>query len=68
MTKIFEAIDAINWEELEHAYGSAADVPEDLKRLLEQMKKLQKRLFPHFGAIFIIKVRFIKLLLMLFRF
>lgn len=33
MNKIFEAIDAINWEILEHAYGSAADVPQDLKHL-----------------------------------
>jgi hypothetical protein len=50
MTKIFEAIDAINWEELEHAYGSAADVPEDLKRLFGADKEAAKEVVSTFWS------------------
>lgn len=42
MTKIFEAIDTINWENLEHAYGEASDVPQDLKHLFGADEALAK--------------------------
>ncbi len=48
MNEIFKRIDAINWENLEHAYGSAADVPQDLKHLFGTDKEVAKSAIHNF--------------------
>ncbi len=53
MKKIFDRIDNINWKKLEHAYGNAEDVPEQLKWLLDgNEKEGGKALSAFFGNIY----------------
>lgn len=40
---MFEGLDDINWDELEHAYGSAADVPDQLRALASPIEEERKR-------------------------
>jgi len=50
---LLEEIENIDWANLEHAYGSAADVPNDIKNLASPDEKLRdKALYNLYGNIF----------------
>jgi hypothetical protein len=41
-TDVLQGLDAVPWAELEHAYGSAADVPDLLRKLLDPDPKVRR--------------------------
>ncbi len=53
MNQIFAEIDSIPWGDLSHAYGSAEDIPEQLKTLWSGEEELiEKTLYSFFGNIY----------------
>ena len=42
---MLKGLDDIPWAELEHAYGSAADVPDLLRKLLDPDPKVRNEVF-----------------------
>lgn len=53
MNTIFEVIDAIDWVNLEHAYGEASDVPQDLKLLFgADEKAAESAIYNFWGNIY----------------
>lgn len=50
---LLEKINEVNWESLKHAYGSAKDIPNDLRNLASQDEQIRgKALYNLYGNIF----------------
>ncbi|VEP11572.1 conserved hypothetical protein [Hyella patelloides LEGE 07179] len=50
---MLDSLDAVPWEDLEHAYGSASDVPDLLRRLLDPNSKERSRVLDElYGNVF----------------
>lgn len=50
---LLEKVNEVNWESLKHAYGSAKDIPDDLRNLASQDEKIRgKALYNLYGNIF----------------
>jgi hypothetical protein len=53
MTVVLQGLDAVPWADLEHAYGSAADVPDLLRKLLDPDPKVRSdTLWTLYGNVF----------------